>query len=97
MMFAVSFRPCSACWASSSQLLLSFPPCFRAFTGYWSVAATEETAMNGVWRKGPGHELFDALMANLGNVPILAEDLGVITDDVVHLRSVTQCLVVGMI
>eukprot|EP00877_Chromochloris_zofingiensis_P009818 jgi/Chrzof1/508/Cz01g18120.t1 len=60
---------------------------FRAFTGYWSVAATEETAMNGVWRKGPGHELFDALMANLGNVPILAEDLGVITDDVVHLRQ----------
>lgn len=58
----------------------------RAFAGYWSVAATEETAMNGHWREGPGLGLFEALSAQLGEVPILAEDLGVITTDVVQLR-----------
>ena len=42
--------------------------------------------MNGVWRRGPGLELFKALTAQLGQVPILAEDLGVITSDVVALR-----------
>jgi hypothetical protein len=60
----------------------------RAFAGYWSVAATEETAMNGVWRRGPGVELFQALQKQLGEVPILAEDLGIITTDVVNLRRV---------
>jgi 4-alpha-glucanotransferase len=58
----------------------------RAFAGYWSVAATEETAMNGSWCVGPGIGLFRALNAQLGAVPILAEDLGVITTDVVKLR-----------
>lgn len=58
----------------------------RAFAGYWSVAADEETAMNGHWREGPGIGLFEALSAQLGEVPILAEDLGVITTDVVQLR-----------
>jgi 4-alpha-glucanotransferase len=58
----------------------------RAFAGYWSVAASEETAMNGVWRQGPGLELFKALQGQLGEVPILAEDLGIITTDVVALR-----------
>jgi 4-alpha-glucanotransferase len=42
--------------------------------------------MNGSWRQGPGLELFQALDAALGGVPILAEDLGVITSDVVALR-----------
>jgi 4-alpha-glucanotransferase len=50
------------------------------------VEASEETAMNGVWRVGPGLELFTALQAQLGEVPILAEDLGIITTDVVALR-----------
>lgn len=59
---------------------------FRAFAGYWAVDAAETTALNGVWRKGPGAELFDALRAALGAVPILAEDLGVITPDVHALR-----------
>lgn len=44
--------------------------------------------MNGVWRRGPGLELFQALHAQLGEVPILAEDLGIITKDVVQLRWV---------
>lgn len=58
----------------------------RAFAGYWSVKSTEETAMNGHWRLGPGAGLFEALTQQLGAVPILAEDLGVITTDVVNLR-----------
>lgn len=72
-----------AAWTSPSRTL---PCCCRAFAGYWAVAATEETAMNGSWRQGPGLELFQALDAALGGVPILAEDLGVITSDVVALR-----------
>uniref|UniRef100_A0A383V4Y2 4-alpha-glucanotransferase n=1 Tax=Tetradesmus obliquus TaxID=3088 RepID=A0A383V4Y2_TETOB len=60
---------------------------FRAFAGYWSIVATEETAMNGSWCVGPGIGLFQALTAQLGAVPILAEDLGVITTDVVQLRE----------
>lgn len=59
---------------------------FRGFAGYWSIDATSETAMIGDWREGPGLELFLALKAKLGGVPILAEDLGVITTDVVELR-----------
>lgn len=42
--------------------------------------------MNGHWRRGPGIALFDALQEKLGRVPIMAEDLGVITTDVVQLR-----------
>lgn len=60
---------------------------FRAFVGYWAVAADSETAMVGTWKKGPGVSLFKALESNLGFVPILAEDLGVITPDVVALRE----------
>jgi 4-alpha-glucanotransferase len=59
---------------------------FRAFAGYWAVDAAATTAMGGQWRKGPGKALFDALEKKLGKVPILAEDLGVITTDVVELR-----------
>ena len=61
---------------------------FRAFAGYWAVAATEETAINGVWRKGPGRILFDRVRAKLGAAApfIMAEDLGVITPDVKELR-----------
>ena len=47
----------------------------------------EKTAIKGQWRKGPGLELFDSMKRKLGAVPILAEDLGVITKDVVELRK----------
>lgn len=60
---------------------------FRAFAGYWAVEADAETAMVGTWKKGPGVALFEALEADLGQVPILAEDLGVITRDVTALRK----------
>ncbi|KAF5835101.1 glycoside hydrolase superfamily [Dunaliella salina] len=63
------------------------PPDAFSETGYYCVDAKAETAMVGDWKKGPGLELFDALKAKLGAVPILAEDLGVITADVVQLRE----------
>ena len=55
---------------------------FRAFSAYWSVPATERTALGGGWVPGPGRALFDAARAELGALPILAEDLGDIDDDV---------------
>ena len=60
---------------------------FRGFAGYWEIPATEPTAMHGRWVPGPGKALFDALAAALGPVPIIAEDLGVITPDVDGLRK----------
>lgn len=60
---------------------------FRAFAGYWAVEAWRETAMIGTWKKGPGADLFIALEKAFGKVPILAEDLGVITSDVIALRD----------
>jgi len=63
---------------------------FRAFAGYWAVEATRETAMIGEWQKGPGMSLFNALRRELGDVPILAEDLGVITADVIQLRDMVD-------
>ena len=60
---------------------------FRGFEAYWSVPAGEETAVNGKWIKGPDHKLFSAIKAALGDIPIIAEDLGVITDEVRKLRD----------
>lgn len=60
---------------------------FRGFDAYWEVKATEETAMNGRWVKGPGPELFNKIKEELGELPIIAEDLGVITPSVVALRD----------
>jgi len=60
---------------------------FRGFEAYWEVPASEETAINGVWRDGPGADLFDALEANLGDVPLIAENLGVITQGVTDLMD----------
>jgi len=60
---------------------------FRGFEAYWEVPASEETAVNGRWVKGPGAALFEALFSALGDVPIIAEDLGVITPEVETLRD----------
>jgi 4-alpha-glucanotransferase len=60
---------------------------FRGFEGYWEVPATEETAVHGCWMKGPGPDLFLAVEKALGKLPIIAEDLGVITPPVVELRD----------
>jgi len=61
---------------------------FRGFESYWEVPADAENAMTGVWRKGPGAELFQAVHKALGeDLPIFAEDLGLITPGVVKLRD----------
>ncbi len=60
---------------------------FRGFEACWEVPAGEKTAVNGRWVKGPGEELFQALAAALGGLPIIAEDLGVITPEVEALRD----------
>jgi 4-alpha-glucanotransferase len=60
---------------------------FRGFAGYWEVPAGEKTAVNGRWVPGPGADFFTALIANLGPLPLVAEDLGVITTDVEALRD----------
>ena len=59
---------------------------FRGFAGYWAIPADEPTAVHGQWRPGPGADLFKAINAALGPMPIIAEDLGVITPDVEALR-----------
>ncbi len=60
---------------------------FRGFEAYWEVPAAEKTAVNGRWVKGPGDALFNALIDSLGPLPVIAEDLGVITPDVEALRD----------
>lgn len=60
---------------------------FRGFAGYWEVPAQEETAVNGRWMPGPGKHFFEHLRVALGELPIIAEDLGVITPDVVDMRD----------
>ncbi|MBQ7529748.1 4-alpha-glucanotransferase [bacterium] len=61
---------------------------FRGFAAYWEVPYGEETAINGKWVKGPGADLFKVIVEELGeDLPIIAEDLGVITPDVVELRD----------
>lgn len=61
---------------------------FRAFQDYWSIPAKAETALEGRWKPGPREEFFDAVKAALGeDLPIIAEDLGLITEDVIALRD----------
>jgi 4-alpha-glucanotransferase len=60
---------------------------FRGFAGYWEIPASSPTAEQGRWLKGPGQPLFDAIAAALGELPIVAEDLGFITPDVHALRE----------
>ena len=60
---------------------------FRGFAAYWEIPASEPTAMNGVWKPGPGGALFEAIKTALGDLPIIAEDLGIITDDVTAMRQ----------
>ncbi len=60
---------------------------FRGFAAYWEVPAGEKTAINGSWVKAPGKELFEAIREHRGAIPIIAEDLGVMTPDVEELRD----------
>jgi len=60
---------------------------FRGFEAYWSVPADSPTARVGAWEPGPGDAIFDAMQAAMGELPIVAEDLGVITPEVDALRE----------
>lgn len=60
---------------------------FRGFAGYWEVPGDAATAEKGRWVPAPGGKLFDTLLAEEGELPIVAEDLGVITEDVEELRD----------
>lgn len=60
---------------------------FRGFEQYWEIAAHEPTAVNGRWVDGPRDDLFHVLRRELGNLPFIAEDLGMITHSVIELRD----------
>jgi len=60
---------------------------FRGFEAFWAIPAGSETARNGQWEPGPNGAIFDAMREALGNLPIVAEDLGVITPAVEALRD----------
>ncbi len=60
---------------------------FRGFEAYWEIPATEKTAVKGEWMPGPGTDFFDVVRDALGVLPLIAEDLGVITEEVEALRD----------
>lgn len=67
---------------------------FRGFEAYWEIPAKEATAVKGRWVNGPGYVLFETLKNGLGELPLIAEDLGVITPEVERLRD--RCGFPGM-
>ncbi|MBK5200259.1 MAG: 4-alpha-glucanotransferase [Spirochaetaceae bacterium] len=60
---------------------------FRGLSAYWEVDASEKTAINGKWVPSPGQDLLDVLKKDFCTLPIIAEDLGIITDEVEELRD----------
>lgn len=60
---------------------------FRGFVNYWEIPAGNETAEIGKWVPGPGAEFFETILSELGSLPIIAEDLGEISNDVYELRD----------
>ncbi len=60
---------------------------FRGFVAYWEVPASERTAVNGRWVRGPGEDLFRAMAPYARGLELIAEDLGYITPDVIQLRK----------
>jgi 4-alpha-glucanotransferase len=60
---------------------------FRGFEAYWEIPAEETTAINGQWVKGPGADFFAVLEREFGGLPIIAENLGVITPEVESIRQ----------
>ncbi len=60
---------------------------FRGFESFWAVPAASATAQGGEWVPGPGIALFEAIRESIGSLPFIAEDLGVITDEVIQLRD----------
>src|SRR5438270_477792 len=79
-------------WVSRFRAALRFADVvrvdhFRGFAAYWEIPATEPTAIHGRWMPGPGRALFDAVRDALGDLPLVAEDLGHITKEVHELRN----------
>ncbi|MCI9070702.1 4-alpha-glucanotransferase [Clostridium sp.] len=62
---------------------------FRGFESYWEIPYGEETAINGRWVKGPGIKLFNAIKEELGEINVIAEDLGFLTDEVMQFLNET--------
>ena len=62
---------------------------FRGFESYWEVPADSDTSATGKWVKGPDYKLFAAVKEALGDLNIIAEDLGFMTDEVIELRERT--------
>lgn len=60
---------------------------FRGFEAYWEIPARAKNAVRGKWVKGPAEHFFNSLRRQLGSMPIIAEDLGVITPEVVKLKE----------
>jgi len=60
---------------------------FRGFEAYWAIPFGEKTAVNGRWEKGPGKIFFATMEKNLGKMPIIVEDLGIITPEVEQLKE----------
>ena len=60
---------------------------FRGFEAFWEIPASEETAQHGTWKKGPNSHLFETLQEHLGTLPVIAENLGFITPEVVSLMK----------
>jgi 4-alpha-glucanotransferase len=60
---------------------------FRGFAAYWEVSANKKSARKGSWKKGPGAKFFKAVKAGIPDFPLVAEDLGEITEDVIRLRD----------
>ena len=79
-------------WVSRFRAALRFADVlrvdhFRGFAAYWEIPAGEPTAIHGRWVPGPGKSLFDAVRNALGDLPLIAEDLGFITPEVIELRK----------
>lgn len=79
-------------WVQRFEMLLDYVDIiridhFRGFEAYWAVEQGETTAMNGEWIKAPGEAFFEVLDKKLGKLPIMAEDLGIITPEVEQLRD----------
>ena len=86
-------------WVERLRLLLSLVDQvridhFRGLASYWEIPANHPTAIDGHWVEGPGMALLDTLSARLGHLPLIAEDLGLVTPDVEALRK--QCGAPGM-
>ncbi len=60
---------------------------FRGFIAYWEIKASENTAINGKWVEAPAEDFFNTLLSEIPEIAIIAEDLGVITDDVKEIMK----------